>query len=472
MREELSAALPLPASMREAHPKRLLRSRVSQLAAASGGSLVVYIVGAGVSYLAQVATARLIGGTSFGVYVYVLAWTTLLANAATLGFHTSLLRLLPAYRAAQDWPRARGLVRFSAWGTALSGCIAAGVGVGTAVFVLGTHSEQAQTFLIGLWAIPIIALLLVVATSVRAWGGVVSALIPGHILRDALAVAVLGTVLAGGLLAPGAPAAAVALVAGTFGALAASYGLLRRRRPPELDTARAAFALGDWLRPTLPLTAFMLADVLMSRAGVLVLGSAGATREAGIFAVAYSLALLAALPRMAIASAFAPTVSDLHVRGERMRLQLLSARASRLSLMTTLLVAVPLVLAAKPLLSLFGAGFAAGAPAVVVLVLAQLFAAACGPQQHLLTMTGNERAAALTLAGAAGVNFICALLLVDAMGLFGVALASAGSLVAWNLSILSVAWRRLGLRPGLAVAMRNETSDEGASASRIGEAKP
>lgn len=471
MNKEIPAGL-LPAAMGEPRPTRPLRRRVSMLAAASGGSLAVFFIGAGVSYLAQVATARLIGATSFGVYAYVLAWMTLLANAATLGFHISLLRLLPAYRAVQDWSRARGAARFSAWGAALSGCVAAGIGIGTVLLMLGTRSEPAQAFLIGLWAIPVIALQLVTAASVRAWGGVVSALVPERILRDGLAVGFLGAALVGGWLAPGAPAAAAALVVGSLGSLAVSYGMLRHRRPSELSAAPAAFAPGDWLRPTLPLTAFMLADVLMSRAGVLVLGFAGATREAGVFAVAYSLALLTALPRMAIAAAFAPAVSALHVRGERMRLQLLSARASRLSLAATLLAAVPLMLAARPLLSLFGAGFAAGAPAAVVLVLAQLFAAACGPQQHLLTMTGHERAAAFTLAGAAGANLVGALLLVDAMGLFGVALASAGSLVAWNLAILSVAWRRLGLLPGLAVAVREEDLDGGASASRIGGIGP
>ncbi|MGK7867599.1 lipopolysaccharide biosynthesis protein [Falsiroseomonas sp. E2-1-a20] len=442
-----------PMLLRRGIPDRLLRVRASGLAKASGGSLAVLVAGAGLSYVAQVVTARLIGPASFGVYAYVLAWTTLLAYAATLGFRVSLLRLLPTYRATGNWSHARGLAHFSAWTTAVSACCVAAAGIALVLLLQGTASEQARTFLIGLCVVPLVALQLILATSVRAWGGVVAALVPERILRDGVAVAVLVLVLAAGWMAPGAPAAAVAFLAGGACALVASWLMLRRRRPGELAAAAPTLTPGEWLRPTLPLTVLMLADVLMGRAGTMVLGSIGAMHEAGIFAVAYSLSLLAALPRMAIASAFAPTVADLHARGERQRLQALCTRAARLSLAATLLAALPLMAAAGPLLSLFGPAFAPGAPAVVVLVLAQLFAAACGPQQHLLTMTGHEVAAASSLAAAVAAAFVFALLLVGPLGLLGVALASAGSLVGWNLFILVFAWRRLGLRPGLALPM-------------------
>jgi O-antigen/teichoic acid export membrane protein len=452
MSGKLATGFALPARLRHGLPDRVRRIRLSGLAKASGGSLAVLIAGAGLSYLAQVATARLIGPESFGIHAYVLAWTTLLGYAATLGFRVSLLRLLPAYRATGDWARARGLTRFSARCTAATAGAAAVGGMILVAALLGTASEQALAFLIGLWVVPLVACQLVVATGVRAWGGVVSALVPERILRDSVAVAVLAALLASGLLAPGAPAAALALVAGGLAALAASCLMLRRRAPQELHGATAALAPRDWLRPTLPLTVLMLADVLASRAGTLVLGSVGAIQEAGIFAVAYSLSVLAALPRMAIASAFAPTVAELHVRGERQRLQALSARAARLSLAATGLVAIPLMIAAGPLLSLFGPSFGAGAPAVVILVAAQVFAAACGPQQHLLTMTGHERWVAYSLTAAVAANVGVALLL--AGSLLGVALATAGSLVGWNLFMLVAVRRRLGLRPGLLAATR------------------
>src|SRR5690349_4524330 len=68
------------------------------LARASIAAFAVFTVGALLSYLAQLVTARLIGPDSYGIYAYVLAWVTLLAYFSTLGFHVSLLRFVPAYQ--------------------------------------------------------------------------------------------------------------------------------------------------------------------------------------------------------------------------------------------------------------------------------------------------------------------------------------------------------------------------------------
>jgi O-antigen/teichoic acid export membrane protein len=124
---------------------------------------------------------------------------------------------------------------------------------------------------------------------------------------------------------------------------------LRRMRPPSMDHAKPAYAAGDWWRPTLPLTVIMAADNLMSRSGVIALGLAGNTRDAGIFAVAFSMAILTALPRMAVATVFAPTVSALFARGDQAGLQSLSAKAACLSLLGTTCSAIPLLLLAQPL---------------------------------------------------------------------------------------------------------------------------
>ena len=89
---------------------------------------------------------------------------------------------------------------------------------------------------------------------------------------------------------------------------------LRRLRPPALVNEKPAYATESWWRPALPLTIIMVADNVMSRSGVIALGLMGNTRDAGIFAVAFSMAILTALPRMAVATAFAPTVSALFAR--------------------------------------------------------------------------------------------------------------------------------------------------------------
>ena len=141
-----------------------------------------------------------------------------------------------------------------------------------------------------------------------------------------------------------------------------SVSSLRRLRPPPLDGAKPAYAAEEWWRPTLPLTVIMIADNLMSRSAVIALGLTGNTRDAGIFAAAFSIATVTALPRMAVATAFAPTVSALFARGDQAGLQSLSAKAACLSLLGTACAAIPLLLLAKPILVWFGRDFVGRGP--------------------------------------------------------------------------------------------------------------
>jgi O-antigen/teichoic acid export membrane protein len=174
--------------------------------------------------------------------------------------------------------------------------------------------------------------------------------------------------------------------------------------------------------------------------------------EAGIFAVAFSLAQLAALPRMSVSGLFAPTVSALYHEGDTSGLRQIVGRSALLSLLGTLAVVVPLVLGAPVLLPWFGPEFARAEPVLLVLVLGQLAAGAAGPQQHLLTMTGHERQGAALMVAAAAGNLVGAVLLYPGFGMMGVAAASSLSVVAWNIGMIWFLNRRLGLRPGLAYA--------------------
>jgi O-antigen/teichoic acid export membrane protein len=204
----------------------------------------------------------------------------------------------------------------------------------------------------------------------------------------------------------------------------------------------------------LPLTVIMAADNLMSRSGVIALGLSGNTRDAGIFAIAFSLAMLTALPRMAVATAFAPTVSTLFARGDQAGLQSLSAKATCLSLLGTTFTAIPLLLLAQPFLAWFGRDFVAGAPLITIFVLGHVFASACGPQQHLITMTGHERTGAAMLAICSGSSFIACMLMIDSLGMTGVALAMTAALIAWNVAMGVFIHKRLHLMPGLLASFK------------------
>lgn len=429
--------------------------RGQPLGRASIAAFAVFVVGAVLTYVAQIVTARIIGPDSYGVYAYVLAWVTLLGYFSTLGFHVSLLRFVPAYQAKEEWALVRGVIHYSLRGAAGSAISIVLIGV-CGIFALhgSMRPELAQTFLLGFVAVPFLALHLIGASVVRAFGGIVAALAPERVVRDSLLLAIVAAAFWGNLYRLDATLAMAATLLGSLVMLGLIGISLRWLRPPALGHAKLAYAAGDWWRPTLPLTVIMIADNLMSRSGVIALGLVGNTRDAGIFAVAFSMTILTALPRMAVATVFAPTVSALFAREDQAGLQSLSAKAARLSLLGTACVAIPLLLLAQPLLAWFGRDFVAGAPIVTILVLGEVFAAACGPQQHLITMTGHERIGATMLAVCAGSNFAACMLMIDPLGMTGAALARTATLIAWNVAMGVFVYRRLHLMPGLVASLK------------------
>ena len=203
------------------------------LARASIAALAVFVVGAGLSYVAQLVTARIIGPDSYGVYAYVLAWATLLGYSSTLGFHVSLLRFVPAYQAKEEWGLVRGVIQYSERGAAGTAAGIVLIGVCGIVALHGSmRPELAYTFLLGIAAVPFLALHLIGASVVRAFGGVVAALAPERVVRDSLLLAIMAVAFWGNLYRLDATLAMGATLVSSLVMLGLVRIFLRRLRPP------------------------------------------------------------------------------------------------------------------------------------------------------------------------------------------------------------------------------------------------
>src|SRR5579862_5622536 len=163
------------------------RVPLRRLGCSSAIAFITYGAGAAVTYLSQLAIARISGAESYGVYSYVLAWITILGYLAALGFDVSLLRLVPAYKTQGLSSLARGAIRYAERRSAVMGFTVIALGL-VAVTLLKDRqtAELTQTFVIGFAVIPILALLWIRASTVRAFGGVFSALAPDRLVRDGL----------------------------------------------------------------------------------------------------------------------------------------------------------------------------------------------------------------------------------------------------------------------------------------------
>ena len=186
----------------------------------------------------------------------------------------------------------------------------------------------------------------------------------------------------------------------------------------------------------------------MNRIGVVTLGWAGMTREAGVFNMVANLAMLTVLPRTAVNALLAPTIAAIYARRDAVGT---AGGCGQTSLWTV--ARSPASLCNRdgwPIPYSAGLALASqrGYPRSASCSLAQIVTAGAGSQLSLLTMTGHERPAVLAVAVGAATNLGSSSLLVPRLGLTGAALAAAASLLVWNGVMALMVWRKLHFLPG------------------------
>jgi len=419
-------------------------------------AFATYSAAVGASYLAQLAIARAVGATSYGYYSYVLAWITILAYVATLGFDVSLLRLVASYKARSAWGLAKGAMRYAERRSIACGVVIALLGVMAVEAFGGDRSADLRaTFILGFMVVPVLALLWIRAATVRALGGVVAALVPDRLVRDGLLVVVVWIAVRVWHGRIDAAFVMAATLACSLAGLVLVSVMKRRWHPAALDRSPAASAAPMWRRTALPLVLIAVAESAMNRTGIVLLGWEGHTSEAGAFALIFNITSIVVLPRVAVNTRFAPMVSELFTNGDRSALQSLTATATGWSLVGAALIAIPLWILGDWILGRFGTDFQIALVPLQILLFSQLIAAAAGSQIFLMTMTGHERGAAMIVTLSAIGNALLSAVLINRFGIIGAAVASTVTLLALNLAMAAFVRRHLGLFPGILAFVAN-----------------
>jgi O-antigen/teichoic acid export membrane protein len=233
-------------------------------------------------------------------------------------------------------------------------------------------------------------------------------------------------------------AASAAAVLALFVAFA---GVFRHSFRTQADFSRTLI----WLRVSLPL--FMITGVqeLTNQLQVIMLGALAHASDAGLYAAAWRLASLMSFGLSALSTVSGPMIASAYHRGEFGELRRLASLSARIALAFAVPAAIVLVLAGQTLLSLFGRDFVAGYPVLLVLTAGALANACTGVVGYLLTLTGREVAALAILAVALALSAVLNVLLIPQWGAVGAATASSAGTISWNIAMLILVRRHLGI---------------------------
>src|SRR6202795_4154669 len=83
----------------------------------AGTIFIIRVISAGLAYLSQILLARWMGGSDYGIYVYVWTWVLLLGSMMDFGISASAQKIIPEYRTSGEHALLRGFLSGSRWMT-------------------------------------------------------------------------------------------------------------------------------------------------------------------------------------------------------------------------------------------------------------------------------------------------------------------------------------------------------------------
>src|SRR3984893_9117713 len=411
----------------------------------AGTIFIIRVISAALAYVSQILLARWIGGSDFGVYVYVWTWVLLLGSMMDFGISASAQKIIPEYRAGGEHALLRGFLSGSRWMTFVVSAVVSVLLAGV-VKVLSPWIDQNAVLPLTIGCITLPAF--VVANTqdgiARSHDWMRLGLMPQFVVRQALIIGLTAAAFVLGFHL-GAVAAMLASALAVWIAMAGQMSVLNRRLAGHIAPGPKAYDFRGWLAVSLPILLVESFYLLLSYTDVLVLQQFRSSEEVGVyFAVVKTLALVSFI-HYAMSATTAHRFAEYNALGDKARLATYVAHAINWTFWPSLAATIVLLALGKPLLWLFGPQFTTGYDIMFVAAIGLVVRSAIGPVERLLHMLGHQHICALAYALAFVMNVALCVALVPRFGGHGAAAATSISLTFETVLLFWIVRRRLGL---------------------------
>lgn len=414
---------------------------------ASGGGIVLLgvVLELGISFLAKLLIARVLGPVNYGVVSLGVTTMVVVSTLVLLGLHTGVGRYLPRF---DDSEQRRGVL-VSAFQIAVPLSMAAGGVVCVFAPVIATvgFNDPSVTPVLRVFGL-VIPLAAVMKLTIGTSRGLQQVLPKVSIRNVTLPVVRFGAVIVILLLGFGALGVAWAYAIAYTGAVGVGLYFLWR------DTA--LFSWGNEARPmhrellvfSAPLVISTAMTFVFSDIDTFMLGYFSPTGDVGIYNTVYPLAHLLVVPMTSFGFIVMPVVSSLHERGDRDTMRQLYQTTSKWIFLVSFPVFAIIVCFPTHAIGLtFGPAYVDGALALTVLSGAFFTHAIAGPNYDLLTSIGRTRRIMAVDTLVALLNIGLNLLLIPRYSFLGAAVATAAAYVVMNALYCVQLYVETGIQP-------------------------
>ena len=411
----------------------------------AGTIFIIRVVSAALAYLSQILLARWMGGSDYGIYVYVWTWVLLLGSMMDFGISASAQKIIPEYRTRGAHALLRGFLSGSRWMTFGASSVVSLLLAGAIKLMSPWIDSRAVVPLyIGCITLPAFVVANTQDGIARSHDWMRLGLMPQFVVRQSLIIGLTaGAFVLGFNL--GAVAAMLASAAAVWVAMLGQMVVLNRRLGGHIEPGPKAYDVRGWLAVSLPILMVEGFYLLLSYTDVLVLQQFRSSQEVGVyFAVVKTLALVSFI-HYAMSATTAHRFAEYQALGDKARLSAYVAHAIKWTFWPSLAATALLLAAGKPLLWLFGPQFVVGYDIMFVAAIGLVVRSAIGPVERLLNMLGHQHICALAYALAFVMNVVLCVALVPRFGGHGAAAATSISLVFETVLLFWIVRRRLGL---------------------------
>lgn len=414
-----------------------------------GIAILIQSLGLVLVYLCRIYLARWMGDTEYGIYEYVVSWSLLLATLSGLGLPRTVLRFVSQYRVKQRWGLLRGIIRGSWWITIAAGIVMA---VLSSIVVLALNHYHpfiyAKPLMVGIWLIPLQALMNLQLETARALDDVTLAYAPSQIMWPVLILGAGFFFLQEGYGVTSLPMVTAATLL-LLGVIFWQLWLLGQKLNEVVEEATVTYAHQEWMKVALVLllqTAFV---IVLQQTDIVMVGTFLGPEQAGLYGAAVKTAMWVGVVLQTVNMVAAPAFTMLYTQDDMKGLQQLVAAVTLWIFWPSLVIALLLLFFAPEVMGWFGPSFVGATWELKVLVLGQFVSSLCGSVGYLMAMTGHQNQSVVVFGTAAAVNIGLNAVGIPLIGAMGAAIATAFTMAVWNIWLSILVVKHVGVRPSV-----------------------
>jgi len=411
------------------------------------GTAGINLAFAGIGFLTTIVLAKMLAPAGYGAYSFVMALVALLAIPSELGLPRLAVREIAVTNARKEWSLMRGFIIRSHQAIGLlTVVLTLGGAIALVVWKDQLDDGKRQAMWLALLLVPLISLGALRGAMLRGLRKVLLGQLPEQIFRPLVFFALLLLLPLLGARYQSATGAMAAQVTASAIAFLGGIYLFLEHKPPELRSVPPSYRTAAWLKSSIPFGLIAAMQLINGRTDILILGIVREDAEVGIYRVASQMALLVIFGLKAVNAIQGPHIAHLYATGDMNRLQSMIRQSSRAIMLTSLPLVLTFVVFGRLIIEwVFGPAFQGAYVPLVILCAGQLVNASMGSVASLLNMTGHEHDTTKSIFTGAIVNVLLNVALTPAWGATGAAIATAATLVVWNLMM----WRRVRTRLGI-----------------------